>query len=200
LAYLAQAGRGKTALYFFIPNPAFLRPERFGALRATIWTVFTTFLTGSVHWGPAPASPKKKHRLMFEKIKLWVLLHAGDIKATVALSVPIVFLAVLVNMAPRLLREVHYSGFDSQTAGILDTLIQIKGIRESQEGGSVATLTYRVNYHYEIAGKTYGGSEYVHRRAATIAQRVLLNKMERGDTLLLKYKNKKPSSSVLLLR
>lgn len=126
----------------------------------------------------------------------WVL---NNIKSALTLLLPIGLIFVIFFNLPKILKRVHTQGFDAETYGILDTVLQHQGIHESLQGGKIVTMSFQIKYHYQVKQEKYVGVAYFRRNMLSEKEKFLLNKLKSNDTIFIKYKSEKPSQSILIV-
>ena len=124
---------------------------------------------------------------ILENLKLWIYLHKSDIKAIFKMSIPIILLFFFILKIPAMIRNYSLSKFDSEIIGVVDSIEKKEGIQESEIGGNIIVKTYRIYYHYEVENKKITCSEIIDKNSITIKQRNKLNKIEEGDSILVRY-------------
>ena len=124
---------------------------------------------------------------MKNNISLWIHLHKDDIFAFFKLFIPILLLIFIVREIPSFTRNYFLSKLDSEKIGIIDNIEKVKGIHESEVGSKIIIKSYRVNYHYVIEDKRIDGNEIIDMASITLKQKIRLNKIEKGDSILIKY-------------
>ncbi|MEM6316198.1 MAG: hypothetical protein AAF960_00925 [Bacteroidota bacterium] len=122
-----------------------------------------------------------------ENIKLWIQLHKEDIKGFFKILVPLLVLIFLVQRMPMAIRHYVLSKFDAETMGVVDSLEVRKGIHELEIGGKVVIRNYGIAYHYQIGNERIDRSETIDRTSLIIEQKVKIDKVRKGDSLLVRY-------------
>lgn len=136
---------------------------------------------------------------MTYKIKLWLQLHKGDIISALKLLIPILLLIFIILKFPFLTRTYFLSKLDSEIVGVVDKIEKTKGIHESEIGGKIINKNYKIAYHYIIKREKIKGIEVIDRSSLNLKQKIRVNKIEIGDTILIRYDSRNIKSSKILI-
>jgi hypothetical protein len=128
-----------------------------------------------------------KSESISSKIKLWVSLHKDDIVGFFKIFVPMLLLVFVVRQIPSITRKYLLSKLDSEIVGVIDSIEKKEGIHESQIGGKVIILNYKLSYHYFIEEEIIIQSEVIDRKSVNLKQRFLLDQLGKGDSILIMY-------------
>ena len=98
---------------------------------------------------------------------------------------------------PVYLRASSIKKFDAEIVGVVDSIIFIKGIQESEIGGKVVTKSYQIDYQYDIEEKTIKQSQMINNITLSNQQKMKLYKLSKGDSVIVVYDSKNPGKSDL---
>jgi hypothetical protein len=129
------------------------------------------------------------------KIKLWIHLHKDDLVGFFKIFVPMLLLVFIVRQIPSITRMFILSKLDTEIFGVIDTIEKREGVHESQIGGKVIIMSYKLNYHYLIEEEKINQSEIIDRKSVNLKQKIILDQLKKGDTILVKYDSEGKSKS-----
>jgi hypothetical protein len=115
---------------------------------------------------------------MLKNIQLWIELHKDDIKGILKVSLLIsgvVLAACLIKQSPKYLREFKLKKLDSDTIGLIDTLIIREGIRETEAGGQVINIAFQIEYTFNTSHSKFSRNEIILRSELELLQRIKLS-------------------------
>ena len=134
-----------------------------------------------------------------KNIKDWAYINSENVRGILVLWFAL-FLLLSLIYGPRLFRKASLLKFSSSTTiALVATLIQIKGIHQSDMGNKIITSAYHVHYFYEIDTKMYKGQEVIKRELIPLKDRFFLSRLMKGDTIRIGYKETAYSSSRILI-
>ncbi len=123
-------------------------------------------------------------------MKLWMQLYKNDIIGVVKIFTLVLILILIFFKLPKVVKKYTLSQLDSEAIGVVDSIKQRKGINESLDGGKVVVKDYKIDYHFQIKSKRINKSEIIDRSSITLGQSIKLNKIEKGDSILIRYDSK----------
>ncbi|MFK7772931.1 MAG: hypothetical protein AB8F94_12370 [Saprospiraceae bacterium] len=130
-----------------------------------------------------------------KKLKLWFFLNKEDLKVFLKNFFPILILMIVLIKGPWIVRQFVLKNYDSETMGVVTFAEKIKGISDSETGGRVVTKFFHIEYEFRLAGNIIEKKEKIHRSNVNIKQFAKLNKLNIGDSILVKYDSKNHNNS-----
>lgn len=135
--------------------------------------------------------------MLMKDIKLWFDLYWEDVSGLIFGFILVMLVYAFVYILPPFIRENSIEKYDSETFGVFNSLEEIKGIKNSQEGNKLITTFYDVNYSYKIGDSTYNSFDKIQYNQVSIKEKTLLRLLQKGDTLSIRYNSLQPHNSIL---
>ncbi len=121
------------------------------------------------------------------RIKLWIYLHKEDLVAFFKYAGPFSLAVGLLMYAPNIINKYLAVKLDAQTIGIIDNIEKREIVVYSDKDWARIIKNYKVDYHYIVNKETIEYSEIIDRSATNEQQRVILNEIQKGDTVKVRY-------------
>ena len=134
-----------------------------------------------------------------DNLRTWFDDYREDIKRIFKLFTPLVLMVIIIWKLPFLLNQMERTRLDSKTLGVVESIEKIKGINESEEGGKVIIQTYRINYKYETEEDEVTCTEYISRERLKLKERMKLNRIEKGDSIMIGFDSKGKRRSKIII-
>jgi len=132
-----------------------------------------------------------------DKFNEWYSIYGDELKTSVKLLFPLIIVIFLFGNLEFIAHKIKLTQFDSETYGRVSSIEKIKAINESEAGSKLYTKFYKINYDYQLGDKTYGKEEYLSRKAMNIKGRIKMDKLEKGDSIIIKYDSQNHSKSII---
>ncbi len=122
-----------------------------------------------------------------EKIKTWLFFNKENLIGFFKYFIPTLILIFVVSRIPWILDQLALGNYDSETMGVVTYAKKIKGISDSQTGGRVVTKFFHIEYEFKLEGNVFEKKEKIPTTTINVKQYAKLNKIEIGDSILVKY-------------
>ena len=134
-----------------------------------------------------------------KKIILWLEINLENIKGGFKLLIPISIIFLIINI-PYKLRDQLLTKLDSETIGIVDSINQIKGIKETQTGGKIFTKIFEVKYHFILEETIFNNDDKILTESVTLKERIKIRNLIKGDSITIKFSSTDPNKSMIKLK
>lgn len=129
---------------------------------------------------------------MLKQLKLWLYLHKDDLSGFFKLFLPLILIIFIYRAMPSIVRYFQSTGLDADTIGIVDSITKNEGIHESEAGGRVIIKSYQIEYHFISENEKVARNEYLSRSSISLSQRMVLNKLDVGGSVFVRYNSGNP--------
>lgn len=121
-----------------------------------------------------------------KKIKLWFYLYKEEIVGIFKIFIPLILLVFLARNISLISRNIHLLRLDVEVTGVVDSIEKIQGIQETEIGGMVVVKSYKIVYHYVLQDVKIIQTEIMQSKGLFLKQRIILNNLQPGDSILVK--------------
>lgn len=134
-----------------------------------------------------------------QRISIWLYLHNDDIKGVFKIVLPLLFVFFVLRNIPFLVREFTIKNLDVETIGVIESIEKRKGIYESETGGRVVVKDFKIKYQFRIDNIPYESVEIVTKSSISMSQFFVLDKLNKGDSVLIGYSSENLNHSKLII-
>ena len=127
------------------------------------------------------------------KIKLWIELNKDDLRGFFLKFLPLI--GILVRFLPKIVREINFTKYNSNTIGKVIEIETIKGIHDSELGGKVIIQGYEIEYEFSVDTLKIRKREFVPLNSLAINEKVLAKNLVPGDTIQIGFNSRNPNLS-----
>ena len=128
----------------------------------------------------------------WRKVAYWLEDHARSLTATALILVGLGVFVFFYQYGPVLVNDFALNNLDGQARAVVISMETKKTITESLSGGRVKVGGFLLSYRYSIGQNTYTNEEFIDRRAIHPNAFRILQRVEVGDTVLIKYDTENP--------
>lgn len=121
-----------------------------------------------------------------KRMTQWLWLYLDEIKGGFKFLL-LLLVIVAIRHHAQLLEWWQRTQLEGETTAVIIDKQTIEYINESEMGGRVMVKAYEVSYSYGVEEKQFAKKAFLDRRRYNMQERILLRKLQVGDTVQLKY-------------